>query len=489
MSLFSAEDPAQPKFEPRDRSPLPSDESQQPASLVGLQLIVSGLERHDHQAAVAHMHRIIEEYNQAHPADRLPPLSVTPLDSRSPVDYVFLSIPPHASNQPRPDWLENIRNILCGIEGIHADWKVNNGPDRTRRIYFHGGDDVDANALKPQLDRYLANHQVATQGAYINRALNRVVYDLVSQDAVTWLRSNPPTFERRTYHPEQYRFIQPIYGLEVAITGLRGIDGAHQILDQYFNRKYGNVVAHSRMELNDDVYCVIYSSWTVTCRVLSDPLEAFTGAGSAFSRLFATSDPYLLYLVNTVGVPTNLTCLSPSSTRAVASSEIKILRAELEDVRQQGISAMNSFHAILQDIHSALHDLRWQYPLSTQAISASSASFGISNRLTRLNIRLMSAQQDQQDRDMAELTRTFPGNFVDQQRRAFLVPCTGNDRHVAAEHQRSIHRTIEHSAQLDGVLHISISLRPAMLYRLQCVFNLLILIGAVLLWLHIMRGG
>ena len=108
MPLFSSEDPAPPQFEPRDRSPPPPDELSQSAHLVSLQLVVSGLEHLNHRSALAHMHQIIQEYDKAHPADKLPPLFMTPLDARSPIDYVFLSIPPHAFPQPRPDWLESI---------------------------------------------------------------------------------------------------------------------------------------------------------------------------------------------------------------------------------------------------------------------------------------------------------------------------------------------------------------------------------------------
>ena len=208
-------------------------------------------------------------------------------------------------------------------------------------------------------------------------------------------------------------FIQPIYGLEVAVTGLREINRAHHILDNYLHRQYGDIIAHSRMELDEDVYCVVLTTWRTTTSILTDSFNAFKESGSTFSQLFTTSDPYLLYLINTAGIPTNPTFLSSASPSLAASSgELQTLRAELEEVHQQGVMAMNSFHSILHDFHSSLDDLHQQCLLSTQAVSTLSASLTVSNRLNTLNVQLLAAQQD---RNMAELMIMFTSGTNDRQ--------------------------------------------------------------------------
>ena len=65
------------------------------------------------------------------------------------------------------------------------------------------------------------------------KALRRVVYDVISYDAVQWLKEHPPMVEHVYYVAEQYRFVQPIYGLELDISGLREIQGANPVYDEH----------------------------------------------------------------------------------------------------------------------------------------------------------------------------------------------------------------------------------------------------------------
>ena len=102
MALFGRSEPIPPTFPDREESPPPPQEDTSGDSVVGLQLIVSGLERQNTRSAAAHLHRILRNYQEKESNPPLPPILVTS-DSRTPVDYVYISIDPSASAPPRPD--------------------------------------------------------------------------------------------------------------------------------------------------------------------------------------------------------------------------------------------------------------------------------------------------------------------------------------------------------------------------------------------------
>jgi len=73
-------------------------------TIVGLQLIVSRLERQNTRSAAAHLHRILKDYREKRPNLPFPAILITP----------YLSIDTAASAVPRPAWLEDIRDTLLG---------------------------------------------------------------------------------------------------------------------------------------------------------------------------------------------------------------------------------------------------------------------------------------------------------------------------------------------------------------------------------------
>ena len=70
------------------------------------------------------------------------------------------------------------------------------------------------------------------------------------------------------------RYIQSVYGLEVAILGLKDVLSAMSVIDNYIRSAYGDVIAFSRMALNGDAYCVVFKEWSQTSRFLNDPFTA-----------------------------------------------------------------------------------------------------------------------------------------------------------------------------------------------------------------------
>ena len=46
--------------------------------------------------------------------------------------YVFLSVDPALTQEPRLDLLDKVLGALRTVPGLQVDWKVGRGPDRTR---------------------------------------------------------------------------------------------------------------------------------------------------------------------------------------------------------------------------------------------------------------------------------------------------------------------------------------------------------------------
>ena len=247
----------------------------------GVELIVSELPRSTVLSATQHLRAILEEYTQTHPSDPLVPLRIVAGDERNPVDYVFLSVDPAVTQEPRPDLLNKVKGVLRTVPGLHVDWKVGRGPDRTRRVHFQVETFTDAEALQPKLDEHLNNRGCSFQRSFVSNLRTtgmprgRITYDLLHRASVDALQNLPPVIEHRTYYPSVPRFIQPVYGLEVGIVGIGDVLGAVPFIDRYIRRKYGNVIARSRLALSGDAYCVVLETWAQTSRFLADPFTAF----------------------------------------------------------------------------------------------------------------------------------------------------------------------------------------------------------------------
>lgn len=147
-----------PSSPDREESPPPPQEHASGDSIVGLQPIVSGLEWQNTRSAAAYLHRISKDYQDKELNPPLPAVLVTASDSRTPVDYVYLFIDPAASALHRPDWLEDLRRILCEAQGF--------GPERRSAMDrsgvfpggFRGPAGVFPAATEPVLGPSLCRH-------------------------------------------------------------------------------------------------------------------------------------------------------------------------------------------------------------------------------------------------------------------------------------------------------------------------------------------
>jgi hypothetical protein len=99
------------------------------ALISGVELIVSNLPRTGVNSATQHLRALLGEYDSQHPPVPLVPVRITPGDERNPIDYVFVSVDPVVTQEPRPDLLEDVRLMIASIRGLQAEWKVGKRPD------------------------------------------------------------------------------------------------------------------------------------------------------------------------------------------------------------------------------------------------------------------------------------------------------------------------------------------------------------------------
>jgi len=322
-----------PYAEPRitvSRTPSPVREGPYApdAFIPGVELIVSKLPRDSVTSAAHHLQALLEEYNLLHPAGSLVPVRIVAGDERNPVDYVFVSVDPDVTHDPRPDLLQQVRHALVSAHGLQAEWKVGTGPDRTRRVHFKVDSFAQAEALQPKLNDYLNEHSCPFQGSFISKAMNRITYDLLDRSTVDKLFQTPPVIDHQPLFPSITPYIQPIYGLEVAVLGLKDVVEALPVLNHYIRHHYGYVIASSRLALGGDAYCVVFNTPAQTSRFLSDPFTAFESV-LGMSHSVSHVGPALLYVLNSIGLP------SDSSSVLL---RVRHLQAQI-DMLQQTIEA------------------------------------------------------------------------------------------------------------------------------------------------------
>ena len=184
----------------------------------------------------------------------------------------------------------------------------------------------------------------------------------------------------------------------------------------------------------------------VTRRVIHDPFTAFTD--SLLSRFFTVSNPILLYTMNTAGIPTNpayLTSAAPSSQGS--SMEFCAIRAEIDDVRQQGITAMGSVTNSIQRFQTVTSELVEQGNHTVAALSAMSRSSAAS---TRLNSTMMHLHFLRNERSMLDFQLLSTGQSLPPTHPLCLRAAQLGDE--VQRQQQQVDRLMTESQTLDSLL-------------------------------------
>ena len=286
----------------RTPSPVRDVSDSQDAPISGVELIVSKLPHASITSACLHLRDILGTHSKKHPSNPITPVRITPGDERNAVDYVFVSVDPAVTQDPRPDLLEQIRELLNAEYGLQADWKVGKGSDRSRRVHFQVDSFALAEALHPKLGAHLNARGCPFQCTFISKTMHRMTFDFLDRASIDSLFKTPPVIDHQTLYPSVPRYIQPVYALEVTILGLKDVVGALPLIDRHIKSRYGNVIASSRLALEGDAYCVVFKNWAQTSRFLNDPFTAFE-FGFGVSHSVSHTTPALLYVLNSNGLP------------------------------------------------------------------------------------------------------------------------------------------------------------------------------------------
>ena len=172
-----------------------------------MELIVSKLPRNGVTSATQHLRALLGEYSEQHSSELLTPVRIVAGDDRNPVDYVFVSVHPSVTQDPRPDLLEAIRLVLVSVYGLQAAWKIGRGPDRTRRVHFPDGLLLPAESLQSKVGPPLRRVN-SYQCSFVSKMLNRITYDLLDRVSIDKLFKNPPVIDHQTFYPSVPRYIQ-----------------------------------------------------------------------------------------------------------------------------------------------------------------------------------------------------------------------------------------------------------------------------------------
>jgi hypothetical protein len=201
----------------RSETPPPDFDPSHP--FTGVELIASGLPFTSLTSADDHLSQVIQDITNNGPPT--PDLQIVSPSARQPLDFVYVSLSGTLKENPRPDILEDVRQRLDSKDGLEARWKISSGrSDKTRQAYFEVEESLNPLQLKPRIDNILRQSHHVFQSSYILNDSNRIFYHFLKRDSITALSKAPIRLDNRSYIPRRSRFIQPLFGLEIAVNGV-----------------------------------------------------------------------------------------------------------------------------------------------------------------------------------------------------------------------------------------------------------------------------
>jgi len=376
----------------KDRSETPPPEFNPSQPFTGIELIVSGLPTNSFSAATDHLNGIIDNLRLA--GARIPPLHFSSPANVQPLDFVYVSLSGPLRETPRPDILERVRKDLDSVEGLRALWKVAPGRiDKTRQAYFQVDDDLNPSDIKARIDRILQWNDHHLQGSYIPANSHRIIYHFLDVNSITALTNTPIIIDNRSYYPRRPRYVQPSYGLEVAVAGVGEFSGVRAVIDNYIERAFATsgstepVVRRSRLALDDTVYCVVLSTPEITQRLLAgrDDFKPFGDSPIVHDK------PQYVYTLNSTSIP----LFFSSRTYAPFSSQQSdnVLQRQLDRVNAQSEATAASLKDVVSDVKQLAHGFQEAQTTITKAFTDSTAVYSANNQLTSAQFDVSSLLQ------------------------------------------------------------------------------------------------
>ncbi|PPR03431.1 hypothetical protein CVT24_012700 [Panaeolus cyanescens] len=283
-------------------SPIPGPSNQTSSRMI--ELIASGLAHTSPSSAEVYLRKIIRRVELNETGPKFSPLSISQPDGET-VDYVFVSLdgsPDAKESDTQAEILESVRLALDLQPDVEIKWRAApKNQDLSRAVWFQATDLMPAEALQTNINTHFREHNIQYQNTVIVEELNRVFYTLKYPKDVDGLLETRLTFDDQDFTPHLPHYIQPNFGLEIAVPGLQNLSNAQAKIDRYLQTTYQTsgddpIVLRSRIELDDSVYCVILPTRDLANRFLSDPFTLLDDSGNQLQR------PLYLYDFNSRSV-------------------------------------------------------------------------------------------------------------------------------------------------------------------------------------------
>ena len=298
--------------------------------------------------------------------------------------------------------------------------------DKACQLFFLTDNKSEATLLKPKLDAIFHTEHYDVQSVWISDT-GRITYHFYSDTAIDNLMRTYPIVDGRSCIPRHPRFVQPVFGLEIAINGVGDYPQARALIDHYIQTTYGpkfgsDVVRRSRIMLDGNVYCAVLKNPIVTSLFLSDEFNLFKNK-PRFTSSVPTWQPDYLYNLNIQGFPTTTSSFRQTlqNISPQLQTQLDILRSQTEVVSRGLQKVADSHHTISSSLNET----------NDRLLSYMSNFF----LLISANNQLMMAQTDLNSlKSEASTTRLMSMFIKDDHAQAHLT-----------QHLQNLDREIEHS--------------------------------------------
>ncbi|KAI5984925.1 hypothetical protein EDC04DRAFT_3003328 [Pisolithus marmoratus] len=267
-------------------SPSPTPEENNPMGMVGFELTVFGLDHQNPDLACDHLVQVLNDLRNRH---SFLPVNIHRGDATSALDYAFISLS-SAVTGPCPDLLEDLHLLLNLLPDLWASC-----------------DSEAQSLLDPLCEWFQTRHMsimVECTTHPPSSSQTHISFDLFDGTDVDHIMRELPFIHGRTLCPGHPCFVVPLYGGEVVIGGIAGLGNVEPSLNSHLCQWYGHdIIVCSWVELDDDVYCVVFKDWSTMQAFLHEnqnglPTEWFLYGVSV-------GKPTLLFSFNTQGAPPN----------------------------------------------------------------------------------------------------------------------------------------------------------------------------------------
>ena len=247
--------------------------------------------------------------------------------------------------------------------------------------------------IKARIDRILQWNNHHLQGSYIPANSHCIIYHFLDVNSITALTNTPIIIDNHSYYPCRPHYVQPSYGLEVAVAGVGEFSGVRAVIDNYIECAFATsgstepVIRQSRLTLDDTVYCVVLSTPEITQRLLTgrDDFKPFGDSPIVHDK------PQYVYTLNSTSIP----LFFSSRTYAPFSSQQSdnVLQRQLDHVNAQSEATAASLKDIVSDVKQLAHGFQEAQTTITKAFTDSTAVYSANNQLTSAQFDVSSLLQ------------------------------------------------------------------------------------------------